>query len=526
MLPTPNTLRASLKICKHKNYIYFSIPKVASTNILSILNKAESFKLTTNNLFYSPHNLITSFFSNSIQDFSELIEKSFKFTLVRNPYTRAISAYINKIAQYDPNITPHFEKKYNTRHHKVSFNDFLYIISQDNPNELDPHWRPQTQLTLIDFIKPDFIGHIEYFHDDLKKIIEKIYSKDQIQIPVKKDHLKENTKKINSFFNKKTFEIVQKIYHNDFKNFGYYFDHNRLLPASITIPEPSKTKLFNEYIKSLVLIEKKEYSNAIIKIEHIQKKNTLYPSDHTIFHMIKAFALNMDGKIAKSLEETEKALKIQTEEIPSELHLLKGQLLKKNNALKESIQSFHKAILNNTTCFSAYIELYQHFNSMKHYDEALSVLQEALKFAPIAKKYEIHHYLGEIWKEKGFHQKAKYHFNQSDTKNPFKSIKEIPSGKVCIYGTGAAGMDYFSYITENRLDIDIIAFVNSFDRGNFKGKPLIHINDLTSYSNKYEHLLICSIYYEEITNALKSRKIYNFIIMRNPIFDYNLKKLV
>ncbi len=524
MLPPQTTLKASLKICKHKNYIYFSVPKAASTTILTILNKAESYNLITNNLLHSPHNPINSFFSNSIQDFSDLLEKSFKFTLVRNPYTRVLSAYLNKIAQYDPNITPYFEKRYKTKNNKISFIDFLHIISKDDQNELDPHWKPQTKLTFIDFIKLDFIGHIEYLHNDFKKIIRKIYNKEKTQIDERKNFLKENKKKINLFYNENAFKLVRQIYHDDFNNFGYSFDPSQLPPHLLTIPEPSKTKKFVTYIDALTSMEKKEYSNAINKIETAQKNKTLYPSDHTVLHMVKAHAFDMAGNIDKSLEETEKALNIQTKEIPSELYLLKGKLLKKKCNLQESIPFFYKAASNNATGLPAYIELYQIYDSMNSDDKALSILQEAVKYTPIAKKYEIYHYLGVTWKKKGNLKKAEYHFNQSDKKNPFQSIKDIPSGKVCIFGTGSAGIDCYSYIIQNRLDIEVIAFVNSFNRGNFKGKPLIHINDLNSYNRQYENLLICSIYYEEITNALKAQNIYNYIIVRNPIFDYNIKK--
>ena len=80
----------------------------------------------------------------------------FKFTFVRNPFDRFVSAYSDFTQIRNLNLT--------------TFKDFCKSFPDSEFSE-DIHWIPQHKLLCDDeTIVPDFIGRYENISDDLKKI--------------------------------------------------------------------------------------------------------------------------------------------------------------------------------------------------------------------------------------------------------------------------------------------------------------------------------------------------------------------
>lgn len=100
-------------------------------------------------------------------------DEYFKFTVVRDPFERLVSAYIEKfvinrtnpgnqhhtgpvVAAVQQSPTPDFETG-------ISFADFIAFITAQAPENLDPHWTPQTR----------YLSGIEY---------DRIYRMDEIDV--------------------------------------------------------------------------------------------------------------------------------------------------------------------------------------------------------------------------------------------------------------------------------------------------------------------------------------------------------
>ncbi|MEK9767109.1 MAG: sulfotransferase family 2 domain-containing protein, partial [Thalassolituus sp.] len=100
----------------------------------------------------------------------------FRFTFVRNPYTRIQSAYKNKI------LNPATEKKRASFLKKLNWNkntlpefgDFLDIIRTQKELKMDWHWMPQTRLALIDMIDYHLIGKQESFSQEIAPVYERL----------------------------------------------------------------------------------------------------------------------------------------------------------------------------------------------------------------------------------------------------------------------------------------------------------------------------------------------------------------
>eukprot|EP00475_Leptophrys_vorax_P010821 TRINITY_DN17391_c1_g2_i1.p1 TRINITY_DN17391_c1_g2~~TRINITY_DN17391_c1_g2_i1.p1 ORF type:complete len:342 (+),score=19.17 TRINITY_DN17391_c1_g2_i1:3-1028(+) len=112
----------------------------------------------------------------------------FKFTFVRNPFTRIASAYLNKHVNGG---YPHNRKYWNERFFNgiapyealmrrqngsdfIQFGDFMWllkIMAQHRLSRMDPHAKPQINLCKLDRIRYDFIGRFENLDADVVKVM-------------------------------------------------------------------------------------------------------------------------------------------------------------------------------------------------------------------------------------------------------------------------------------------------------------------------------------------------------------------
>lgn len=150
----------------------------------------------------------------------QLFESLFKFTIVRNPYTRTLSAYLDKILRHRKKISS-FNYKSN---HTPSFSDFCNYL-KDGGLYSNIHWAPQSEILLLPVNRFDYIGHVESLYNDLKFIYKQITSYNKISDF--KSHIPHQTnasQKLRQYYNNKNQEIVLDLFRNDFDKFGYPFD--------------------------------------------------------------------------------------------------------------------------------------------------------------------------------------------------------------------------------------------------------------------------------------------------------------
>jgi ankyrin repeat protein len=170
----------------------------------------------------------------SFQNFPLTDPRPFTFSFVRNPYARALSAYLDKIhagtgkklaraafcIQYklDPGID-------------ISFREFLHCVRSSTACELDPHWRTQAHNLLLGGLIIDFLGHVETFDEDASALVTLTGLKiDSASVEAGRRHETSAGLRLDQFYGDTEISLVNEIYEEDFQAFEYGFDPGNLAP--------------------------------------------------------------------------------------------------------------------------------------------------------------------------------------------------------------------------------------------------------------------------------------------------------
>lgn len=207
-------------------YVYVETPKVACTTIKLVLQQAEAFGEMSYERPGDVHNRQLSPLlapSDNVKSFVSATksEDYFRFCFVRNPYTRVLSCYLDKMVKTE------FERKRLAPklgldpEEVPSFKTFLQRVSQQSDDEYDIHWAPQTYLLRPNRIRYSFIGRFELFREQFKMVC------DRLDISAYAEDLGDTWHATNAFEKTKEYlgaeeiELICRIYERDFSNFGY-----------------------------------------------------------------------------------------------------------------------------------------------------------------------------------------------------------------------------------------------------------------------------------------------------------------
>ena len=256
-----------IPLVNHKyKYIFYYNPKSACSSFRKLYLKLHAEEVPDKHKGVTHHKLKNVFFSVKGRDYSNFIS----YTVVRNPFTRIVSAFLDKCSEVKYNAEKRFRKEHfnKTIHYKIfsylnrpvdfsqgyTFNEFLDYLM--NNSEVDPHFRPQSRYS---------VNHYYRIEDDIQNyfdIMSEIFRHDGAKLEQVKDfflrpsnenrsnetfrsgfekpcrelnfydksfdELKElfdNKIKIDysGFYDKKQVEIVSELFKEDIKNYEYEF---------------------------------------------------------------------------------------------------------------------------------------------------------------------------------------------------------------------------------------------------------------------------------------------------------------
>lgn len=205
-------------------FIWTGIPKVATRSFLTALYREPKHDYGC---------------IETRQRLSELVEQDkyaryFKFSFVRNPWSRVVSCYKNKIENPNQDVIDSIISRYPGLEAGMSFSEFINFLCRSKYGQdqyANAHWISQS--IIISDIKgemiSDFIGKMETMEEDLNFIETKL-SLPKIELP------KLNTKSgwvgsekndeldyYKSYFTSRTIEAIKKRYHSDILRFGYSY---------------------------------------------------------------------------------------------------------------------------------------------------------------------------------------------------------------------------------------------------------------------------------------------------------------
>lgn len=223
------TLDYSINVSLQYKYIYVETPKVGCSSIKLSLQRME---LNNANMvwpaFMDVHNRDASPLLKPSQLFDinpMLKDPDFKkFCFVRNPYTRLLSAYLDKIVNNRPpkkSILEVLGCDLDDMQQEISFSQFVDAIGQQSTVTMNPHWRPQYYQTFQDSIAFDTVGKFENFRDDFARLMLSLHPHGESFIAAETRHQTNALQLLEKHYSQEIASRVCDIYRKDFSHFDY-----------------------------------------------------------------------------------------------------------------------------------------------------------------------------------------------------------------------------------------------------------------------------------------------------------------
>ena len=149
----------------------------------------------------------------------DALENYLKFTLVRNPYTRTLSAYLDKVARNK--VVPQRLARA-TRGQPPSFLDFCLYLEDGGLNDA-VHWSPQTSQLVLPVASLDKICKLERFDEDMQYVLAHIGGErfQEFQLGKYDTHRTDSDQKRREYYCDRSREIVARLMADDFRLLGY-----------------------------------------------------------------------------------------------------------------------------------------------------------------------------------------------------------------------------------------------------------------------------------------------------------------
>lgn len=145
------------------------------------------------------------------------------FTFVRNPYSRVLSAYLDKIARGQGGRFSRFPGY--GKNSPEGFEEFVVFLSCGGLLA-NRHWWPQVELLSWPLSRFDYIGRVEQMDEGMARVLKDVgsdFSKaSSLRVPhVLSAHTTSAASKEDYYYSSLSRKLVRELYGDDFEAFGY-----------------------------------------------------------------------------------------------------------------------------------------------------------------------------------------------------------------------------------------------------------------------------------------------------------------
>lgn len=202
---------------------YLQNPKVATKSIEFSLWHAHDPEHAPSN----PHAVKQSPFIRGPRELSESTVASLMasrfFSVVRNPYARFISGYLNKVKL--PLPWQKTSKRFGLPpERQLSIEQFADVVKAADPYDMDPHFAPQHINLMHGFIPLDFVGYLEDMH-----AVSVFFESHGFKLRSNRMNSTSSADLMADVLTPHIIKTTQEVFAKDFELFGYSEDPKKLL---------------------------------------------------------------------------------------------------------------------------------------------------------------------------------------------------------------------------------------------------------------------------------------------------------
>ncbi|XP_065184542.1 carbohydrate sulfotransferase 14-like [Sycon ciliatum] len=228
-----NLLKHLLVSDKYK-FLYCYTPKIACANWKKILKVLDEKAIHPNDGVLD-HMRDVKFLSNYPEaEIEKRLRTYYKFTFVREPVSRLVSAFINKfreIKDFQLRFGVPIIKKYranppeSTRGDDVTFDEFARSLFDSSPERYNEHWMSVENLCQPCVVNYDFFGAYENLEAEANFLIRQVNASKRVAFPSPQSYYKPaSLDKVRAMFLSLPEDHRQqlvKLFENDFRMFNY-----------------------------------------------------------------------------------------------------------------------------------------------------------------------------------------------------------------------------------------------------------------------------------------------------------------
>lgn len=200
------------------DFAYFRIPKCANSTVVMTLDsamaaaqqRAQVSDLTRAGSREAKTRAKEESLAFLLADFRG--KRPYAFTVVRNPYSRVLSCYLDKIATPKRKFRDHLRLD----DRPLSLIDFLHRLN-DGYLRADPHWAPQSELAPFHWL--DFVGRVESLSQDLGAVMDKVFHTTALPVVTKTTGQTNSQSKLNEYCGPAERALIARLYARDFEQF-------------------------------------------------------------------------------------------------------------------------------------------------------------------------------------------------------------------------------------------------------------------------------------------------------------------
>jgi len=229
----------SIMVHPSQDLVFVRVPKAGCSTVIARL-LAQSGDGKTSTLSLHSENPLATY---ERADFSERLstlnpKRTQMFTVVRNPYTRVLSAFREKVELKIDG--PRYRSELGIdQSAKINFAEFVDILVTKNPLMLDMHFMPQSLIVANDKVRYDAIFHLENMQECFEWM-DAILPQTGAQSSAIAPHATNANARVKSLYTPDIAAKIEAYYADDFELLGYHEDLEKVdlfeEPVRVTAP--------------------------------------------------------------------------------------------------------------------------------------------------------------------------------------------------------------------------------------------------------------------------------------------------